>query len=127
MSTLLKLAALSGAFAVGLGAFGAHGLKSRGVAEADLKVWATAAQYHLAHSVGLLALAVAPEKLKTGAMAACFAVGNLLFAGSLYMMVLTGNRKLGIITPIGGTFYLLGWAMPLLTDMAGGAGGMKDL
>ena len=39
-----------------------------------------------------------------------FLIGNLLFSGSLYIMVLSGYKSLGMITPIGGVSYLIGWA-----------------
>ncbi len=110
------LSGLLGFTAVALGAFGAHGLQSRlgslpdGVKRLDW--WNTAAHYHLTHA---LALAVAAWLLHRGAGAAAlvagwaFVAGVTLFSGSLYVMTITGETKLGVITPFGGLLFLLGW------------------
>lgn len=108
---------LLGFSAVALGAFGAHGLRSRLDALPDgakrLEWWSTAAHYHLIHA---LALAVAAWLVQRGAGATaqaagwCFVVGVALFSGSLYVMTITGQTKLGAVTPIGGLFLLAGWA-----------------
>jgi len=112
---LLVVSGVYGFLAVALGAFGAHGLKSRFAALPDLEQrlawWQTAAHYHLIHAlaIGLAGLLVA----RAGAPAIwsgwCFAGGVLLFSGSLYVMTLTGVRSLGAITPVGGLFMLAGW------------------
>jgi hypothetical protein len=108
--TMMSVAALFGFFAVVLGAFGAHGIERKLVGsperEQRLKWWSTGAQYHLAHA---LAIGLAAT---VGAVAACrcFAIGIVLFSGSLYAMTVTGVRKLGAITPLGGLAMLVGWA-----------------
>ena len=109
-----SVAALSGALAVACGAFGAHSLKGR-VGERELEVWQTASQYHLAHAVASLAV-VALERgqgAKAGAgMSTTLKLltgGTVLFSGSLYLLVLTGEKKLGAITPIGGCALIAGW------------------
>jgi len=108
----IATAAGSGALAVLLGAFGAHGLKGRVPAE-SIASWNTAVEYHLLHSVVLLALALwagqsgaAPTPQWT--MRAFFA-GILLFSGSIYGLVLGGPRVLGPVTPIGGVLLISGW------------------
>ena len=121
--TTLISAAIAGFSGVALGAFGAHGLKS--VLSANmLAVWQTAVQYHLIHSVVLLALAVALMTLPPGAVttwlrrsAGLMLAGLLLFSGSLYLMALTGIRPLGIITPMGGVSWLIGWGLILLAAL----------
>ena len=103
--------AVLGAIGVGLGAFGAHGLKSR-VGPDMLAVWETAAKYHLIHALALLATAWACERWPgtwTSAAGWLFAAGIVLFSGSLYAMVLTGVRALGAITPLGGLAFIAGW------------------
>lgn len=108
-------AALLGFLAVALGAFGAHGLKSRLGALPDgverLEWWKTAAQYHLAHALALALAAGLFGDTRAG-RAACvaFVLGIVLFAGSLYTMTLTGTRWLGAVTPLGGLALLAGWA-----------------
>lgn len=106
-SLALRLSALSGALAVGLGAFGAHALKDLLAANGREETWKTAVLYHLVHTVAMLALSLAPSwKAKPWL---CFAAGNIVFAGSLYLLCLTQVRILGAITPIGGLAYIAGW------------------
>lgn len=117
MRVFLLLAALSGFLAVALGAFGAHGLKSKLSALPDaadrLGWWHTGAQYHLAHALALGLVAVLAERSPGGALTVsgwAFLTGTVLFSGSLYLMTLTGVRGLGAVTPIGGLSFLIGWA-----------------
>ncbi|TWD99180.1 uncharacterized membrane protein YgdD (TMEM256/DUF423 family) [Pseudomonas sp. AG1028] len=108
----LLLSAFSGFSGVALGAFAAHGLKSRLSAE-YLAVFQTGTHYQLIHALALLGVAilalVAPGRL-VNLTGACFAIGILLFSGSLYALTLSGIAKLGIITPFGGLAFLAGWA-----------------
>ena len=113
MKILLVLGALNGALAVILGAFGAHGLKSR-VDESMLAVWSTASEYHFYHALamllcGLLAKAFGASGMVTAGWV-LFA-GTLVFSGSLYVLVLSGQKWLGAITPLGGTALIIGWLM----------------
>ncbi|HEY6877725.1 MAG TPA: DUF423 domain-containing protein [Polyangiales bacterium] len=109
-------AAVLGFLAVALGAFGAHGLKTRLGALPDgvdrLEWWKTAAQYHLAHALALALAAGLLGDTRAG-RAACvaFVVGIALFSGSLYTMTLSGVRQLGAVTPLGGLSLLAGWAL----------------
>ncbi|WP_263143033.1 DUF423 domain-containing protein [Pseudomonas sp. RIT-PI-AD] len=107
----LLLAAFAGFSGVALGAFAAHGLRSRLSAE-YLAVFHTGVQYQLVHAlallgVGLLALQAPSRGL--GYAGGAFALGILLFSGSLYALTLSGVGKLGMITPIGGVAFLAGW------------------
>lgn len=106
----IVVAALSGAVAVVAGAFGAHGLRAR-VAPDQLAAWTTASQYHLLHSVVLLAIALyaarSGESIRL--QGSLFSSGILLFAGSIYLLVLTEQRWLGPVTPIGGLLLIAGW------------------
>ncbi|MFK7695997.1 DUF423 domain-containing protein [Paenibacillus sp. HJGM_3] len=99
--------------AVALGAFGAHGLDGK-IDDELLAAFKTGVQYHMFHALGLLAIAVAAEKLgESGALrwaARLLVAGIVLFAGSLYVMAVTDIRPLGIITPFGGVAFLAGWA-----------------
>jgi len=107
----LMLAAFFGFTGVALGAFAAHGLKNRLTPE-YLAIFHTGVTYHLVHALALLGVALLatqiPGRLVTWA-GASFAVGILLFSGSLYVLTLTGVSKLGIITPFGGLAFLSGW------------------
>ena len=115
------LGAILAAVAVGLGAFGAHGLDGilaeRHNGDPELLArridnWETAALYQMHHSVGLILVGlvafVRPGKWLTIA-GWCFLIGILVFSGMLYALVLTEVRVLGAIVPIGGVAYLLGW------------------
>ena len=105
------LGALSGALAVALGAFAAHGLRSRIGADA-LATFETGARYHMYHALALLAVAWACARWP-GAWASAagwlFVAGTVLFSGSLYLLAITGVRALGAITPLGGLAFMLGW------------------
>jgi uncharacterized membrane protein YgdD (TMEM256/DUF423 family) len=110
------LSGLLGFSAVALGAFGAHGLRSRLESLPDgvkrLEWWNTAAHYHLTHALALGLVAwLIHRGAATSAMVAgwSFVAGVALFSGSLYLMTITGQTKLGAITPLGGLLLLIGW------------------
>ena len=107
----IVLAALFGFTGVALGAFASHGLRNQ-LSATYLAVFQTGVQYQLLHALALLGVALLflhrPSRLLTAA-GALFAVGILLFSGSLYLLTLSGIGKLGMITPIGGTAFLAGW------------------
>ncbi|WP_122460831.1 DUF423 domain-containing protein [Pseudomonas viridiflava] len=112
LRSFLMLAAFFGFTGVALGAFAAHGLKGCLTAE-YLTIFQTGVLYQLVHALALLGVAVLaaqlPGRLVTWA-GISFAIGILLFSGSLYALTLTGISKLGIITPFGGLAFLFGWA-----------------
>lgn len=107
----LALGALSGFLAVALGAFGAHGLKDRLTPEL-MTIYQTGAHYHLAHAIALALVGVAARQQTSAALHVAgwgFAVGTLIFSGSLYALAITDIRQLGAITPIGGVAFMVGW------------------
>lgn len=108
---LLIAAGISGFLAVAFGAFGAHALKETLAGRGATAAWETAVLYHLVHSVALLGLGLAPERLGTAAkpVAALWITGIVLFAGSIYGLSLGGPRLLGPVTPLGGVALLAGW------------------
>ncbi|MEM9191994.1 MAG: DUF423 domain-containing protein [Myxococcota bacterium] len=110
--TALFVACVLGFLAVALGAFGAHGLEPI-FAEGGQKRsewWNTAAQYHLVHALALgLVSRIVGQHRGAGIAAWCFLLGTLLFSGSLYALALTELRWLGMVTPFGGTLFLVGW------------------
>ena len=108
---LLGCAAISGFLAVCLGAFAAHGLKNQISIDA-LAIWQTGVQYQMYHALALLFVGVLYQQqtaktLKIAGLA--FIIGSLLFSGSLYALALGAPRSLGMITPLGGTGFLVGW------------------
>ena len=106
-TTAFRISAAFGFLAVALGAFGAHWLKDVLVRNDMLAVWQTAALYHLVHSAVMLAVA-SREPLRTWAWR-LFAIGIVIFSGSLYALALSNVKMLGAITPIGGVCLLGGW------------------
>ena len=106
-----SLGALSAFVAVAAGAFGAHALRGALTPEL-LDVFETAARYQMYHALALLAVGWLARHGGCRATAAAgwlFAIGTVLFSGSLYALSLTGVRWLGAITPLGGAAFLGGW------------------
>lgn len=96
-----------------LGAFGAHGLKTR-VDPEMLAIFETGVRYHLVHGLAVLAVAWAASRWSNTLISMAgwlFVVGILLFSGSLYVLSVTGVRWLGAVTPIGGLCFTVGWLM----------------
>ncbi|GIU53432.1 MULTISPECIES: DUF423 domain-containing protein [Shewanella] len=110
---LLLLATLSGFLAVGLGAFGAHGLKN--IAPPELvAIFKLGVDYHFYHTFAIIAVAFAGHWISSKLLnwaAGLFFVGILLFSGSLYVYAFTGAKWIGPITPMGGFCMLLGWLL----------------
>jgi uncharacterized membrane protein YgdD (TMEM256/DUF423 family) len=103
--------AVWGLAGVGLGAFGAHGLKSL-TSEQGLAWWETAARYHLFHAVALVLLGLLQNHRPGGDGAGwAFLLGSVLFSGTLYAMALGAPRWLGAVTPVGGLGMMLGWLL----------------
>jgi uncharacterized membrane protein YgdD (TMEM256/DUF423 family) len=118
----LAIGAVAAGVGVALGAFGAHGLKSR-VEPQMLAVFETGVRYHLYHALALLAVAWAASRSTSalpGAAGWAFLVGILLFSGSLYLLVFTGTKWLGAITPLGGLAFLVGWGLLALSALRAG-------
>ena len=111
--TFLLIGALAGFLGVGVGAFGAHGLRSR-VSPEMLAVFETGARYQMYHAFALLIVAGAIGRFGDSRLLVVagwsFVAGILLFSGSLYALSLTSTSTLGAVTPIGGVAFLAGWA-----------------
>ena len=98
------------ALGVGLGAFGAHGLRDRLGSYAP--VYEKAVFYHFVHALGVLLVGIlARTGASTARPAWLLAVGIIFFSGSLYALALSGQRILGAITPIGGLCFIAGWIL----------------
>jgi uncharacterized membrane protein YgdD (TMEM256/DUF423 family) len=102
-----RMAAVSGALAVALGAFGAHGLKEMLAQNGTAAIWDKAVFYHFIHAVMLFVLAQ-HRPLKAGPWW-CFFSGIVIFSGSLYLLAVTNMHWLGAITPVGGVSLIAGW------------------
>lgn len=117
----LKIAALTGALSVMLGAFAAHSLKNL-LSANNLQVFETAVRYQFYHVFALLAVGILykefPGKLMKWA-GNLFVAGIILFSGSLYLLCYTKHAEmplnwLGAITPFGGAAFIAGWIMLFL-------------
>ena len=105
--------------AVGLGAFGAHGLEKVSPGPEALEWWSTAAEYHFGHGLALVLFGlwqIAANAAKDGgetkgpAWGWLFLIGSTIFSGTLYTMALGAPRWLGAVTPIGGSALIAAWA-----------------
>ncbi len=103
------------ALAVLCGAFGAHGLKE--VLDAyGREVYDKAALYHLTHALGMLAVSIGGAasaiRERCAHLVLCMlSAGIVLFSGSLYVLAISGIRWLGMVTPFGGTLFILAWTV----------------
>lgn len=107
------MAGLNGFCAVVAGAFGAHALKSRLDAE-HTSIFETAVRYQMYHTVALLATAWFKTRrctMSVTCMGLAFAIGTLIFSGSLYILALSGVPIWGAVTPFGGAGLLIGWLL----------------
>jgi uncharacterized membrane protein YgdD (TMEM256/DUF423 family) len=124
----LRVGTIWGFLAVAIGAFGAHGLKDRFKSLGDQfgpltterpeGIFQTASHYHAFCSLAILAVGLLAASGRTGTALQTagwsFLFGSLIFSGSLYTLAATGIKQLGMITPIGGVFMLLGWVALVL-------------
>ena len=114
-----KASLLAGTFfglaAVGLGAFGSHGLKDHLLSLGRTDTYDLAVQYQFYHAFALLingTLQAQLSKTRLSEIASLlFTVGILFFSGSLYVLALTNITVMGAITPVGGVCFLIGWAI----------------
>lgn len=115
MNIMLKIVAVLGALAVGIGAFGAHGLKPM-LSVVQIETFKTASFYHFVHVIPMLLIALKYNEHKI--LKQCFylfIIGILCFSGSLYIIstkhLIGGDiwNFVGPITPVGGLFFILGW------------------
>lgn len=111
---------IHGFLAVALGAFGAHALKAI-LDDYSLGIWGTAVQYQMFHATAILFIGILMSKNIMGNMATLkwaamlMNLGIVFFAGSLYVLALSGIRVLGAITPIGGVLFLTGWVLVIIS------------
>ena len=103
------VAAMLLGLAVGIGAFGAHGLKGR-LDDYSMGVYEKAVVYHFFHALGLL---IVPRlglvKLAENWVCGLLLAGIVFFSGSLYTLALTGTRAWGAVTPVGGLAFIAAW------------------
>ncbi|KEO74730.1 DUF423 domain-containing protein [Anditalea andensis] len=113
MNKIIQAGALFGVLAVGIGAFGAHGLAEILEVHGRTDTFETGVKYHFYHAIALVLTGLighhpySKKWLKWSSLG--FISGILIFSGSLYTLSLTGVTWLGAITPLGGIAFILGW------------------
>ena len=113
MKTYIVIGALLSAIGITLGAFGSHGLKTKLNAD-ELVVYDIATRYLMYHAIGIVSLGVlgynVPESV-VKVPVILMLIGIVLFSGSLYLISIKGYTKLGVITPLGGTAFIVSWVL----------------
>ena len=112
----LMMGAISGCLVVIMGAFGAHALNEI-LDDYGKSIYNKAVLYHMFHSIALLILGlinkIQPE-ISLSFSGWSFLFGIILFSGSLYILAITGIKSLGMITPVGGILFVIGWGFLIL-------------
>lgn len=119
----LTAGAIYGFLGVAAGAFGAHFLKSKLPVE-SLDIFEVAVRYQMYHAlalIGLVALLGFITSIWLAISGWLFIIGMFIFSGSLYMLVFSGIRLWGAVTPVGGVLLLLGWLSLFLAGILGRA------
>lgn len=114
MKSYIIIGAILNALAVIIGAFGAHGLKDVLAKYAMENNFETGNKYHFYHAFAILLCGIVSKQFEGVHLnwaVIFFTIGIVLFSGSLYLMGITGIRKLGAITPIGGLCFIIGWVI----------------
>ena len=113
-SGFLFLGAISALIGVGMGAFGAHGLKAI-LSPEMLAVYQTGVTYQMWHALGLVNIALISQQVPESKLLSwagwLMFIGILLFSGSLYLLVLLDLKWLGMITPLGGVSFIMAWLL----------------
>lgn len=100
---LIRLAGISGATAVALAAYGAHGGKGD---EHKALLFDTANRHHFYHTLALLGATRCRKPLLVGCL---LSSGIVIFSGSIYYQAITGDSSVRTITPFGGILLIAGW------------------
>lgn len=104
---VLKLAGISGAAAVILGAYGAHAFSKKESVSSEFKqVFETANKYHFLHTLALMGVPLCRRPQLTGTL---LVLGTLIFSGTCYYYALTEERWIRKYTPYGGFLLIFGW------------------
>lgn len=112
--SFIVIGAILAGLAVMIGAFGAHALSEQLVGRGR-EIWETAVQYQFIHSIALIIIGIllllltTPKLLRLAGF--LFLIGTMLFSGSLYLIALLSVKNLGLVTPIGGLFFIVGWIL----------------
>jgi uncharacterized membrane protein YgdD (TMEM256/DUF423 family) len=107
----IRVGAFLTALSVIMGAFGAHGIRGK-IADDLFQTYQTASHYFMIHSIAIVIYGIfcisSKSEMKTWP-GYLFLLGIALFSGSLYLLVFTEIRALGMITPFGGLSFIIAW------------------
>ncbi|WP_342534875.1 DUF423 domain-containing protein [Lysinibacillus sp. FSL K6-1151] len=124
MEMFLVLGAILAGLGVILGAFGAHALKDKFASPHYAAIWETAVQYQMYHALGIMGLGILSNEALLGSSSLLSWAGYLMFtgivffSGSLYVLAVTGVKKLGAITPIGGMLFIVAWVLVIIAALS---------
>jgi len=110
---LLLIGAITGLLAVIAGTFAAHALDSQLSMKAQ-QIFETGVRYHMYHALAIAAISSLGGRVSgrwPAIVVGFFLAGVIIFSGSLYLLAVTGAKWLGMITPIGGVAFLVGWLL----------------
>ena len=110
----LLTGAIFGAIGVALGAFGAHALKAMLAESGRLDTYELAVRYEFYHALALLLVGIIQQTLNNRYIklsSALFALGILMFSGSLYLLCFTQIKTFAMVTPLGGILLIGGWLL----------------
>ena len=113
MKTYIIIGALLSAIGVVIGAFGSHSLKTKLNPE-ELVIYDIATRYLMYHAIGIISLGILAYNVPDSVVEIpiiIMLIGIVLFSGSLYLISIKGYTKLGIITPLGGTAFIISWVL----------------
>jgi len=113
MKTYIIIGALLSALGIALGAFGSHSLKTKLNPE-ELVIYDIATRYLMYHAIGIVCLGILTYNVPESVVkvpAILMLIGIVLFSGSIYLILIKGYTKLGIITPLGGTAFIVSWIL----------------
>ena len=120
MKFFIQAGAILGLIGVGLGAFGAHALRTMLDATGRAATFETAVKYQFCHALALVLVGVLMQTFGSSSPVMTklltwsgnsFLIGTLIFSGSLYVLCFTGVAWLGAVTPLGGVALIAGWAL----------------
>jgi len=116
----LLVGALAGLTGVLLGAFGAHGLRES-LSPAMLTIYKTGVDYQMWHALALMGVALLlrynPDEKSLIRAGWFFLLGIVFFSGSLYILACFNMKWLGMVTPVGGVFFIVGWVLLALFSL----------
>ena len=110
---IIKTGIIFSLFSIIIGAFGAHALEN--IIADKIEVFKTGVQYQIFHALGLILIGILSKTFSVDLNTVAYLIiaGIILFYGSLYLISIFKTTSIGIITPIGGTLFIIGWSVLL--------------